>query len=291
MVNYERIGTASYRLGEGPLWDHDNGTLYWLDLLQPGVFRYDPSSGDIDGWELPGDVGGSMALREKGGAVIAMDRGFHFFDFDTGTCETIVEPEPEKTDTTINDGKADRRGRFFAGSEDLSFKEPKGSLYRLDPDLSWSVVDRGFICANGPCWSPDNSIFYFADSNKHTIYAYDYDIETGELANRRVFLDTRPYNATPDGGTIDADGYLWTTFTETGCIARFAPDGSLDELIETPIEMVTSLTFGGDDMDVLYVTSIGDEIDGLRPSKPDAGGIYAVTGLGAKGLPEPKFAG
>lgn len=291
MIEYQRIGEASYKLGEGPLWDPESGRLYWLDLLAPAVWWCDLASGAIDGRPLPAEVAGSMAIRAGGDALIALNRSFVSFDLATGACETLLEAEPEDSPTNFNDGKADRRGRFVVGSSDLKLKSPLGSLYCLYPDFTLERIDEGIICSNGPCWSPDDQVFYFADTMRHAIYAYDYDIDTGRTKNRRVFIDTTSYKATPDGQTVDAEGYLWTTFTETGVIARFAPDGRLDRLIETPIEMVTSVMFGGDGLDTLFVTSLGDKIGDLRPSRPDAGGVYAVTGLGVKGVPETRFAG
>ena len=123
------------------------------------------------------------------------------------------------------------------------------------------------------------------------MYAYDYDIETGSLSNRRIFLTAHDYPWTFDGSTIDAEGYLWNAHVFGGRLARYAPDGSLDRMIEFPVRNLTSVMFGGKNLDVLYVTSMGRPIKGVRQSEAEAGGLFAVYGLGVKGVPEPRFGG
>jgi sugar lactone lactonase YvrE len=290
-VDIQRIGDARYQLGESPQWDAVEDVLYWVDSLAVTMFRLDPSSGRIVSWNLPGDYLGSMALREGGGAVVAMDAGFHLFDFASGACTAIAAPEAGVAANRFNDGKVDRRGRFVAGSMNREEAEPTGALYRLDPDHSWTKLDEGFACSNGPCWSRDGRILYFADSIDQVIYAYDYDPDTGAVANRRVFVSTAEIGGHPDGATVDSEGYVWSAQFGAGCLRRFAPDGTLDRTVELPVSWVASVTFGGADLDVLYVTSIGGSIGDDSDASPQAGGLFAIHGLGVKGLPEPRFKG
>lgn len=290
-MEIRRIGDGRYELGESPQWDPVDGVLYWVDSLAVKIFRLDPPTGNIESWELPGNYLGSMALREQGGAVVAMDAGFHLFDFDSGRCEMIAEPEAELASNSFNDGKVDRRGRFVAGSMHSEETAPTGALYRLDPGHAWTRLDAGFACSNGPCWSPDGRTLYFADSPNQVIYAYDYDLEAGTVADRRVFLSTRVLGGQPDGATVDADGYVWSAQFGGGCLRRFAADGSLDRTVELPVSWVASVMFGGDDLDTLYVTSIGAALGDKTDPSPQAGGLFAIHGLGAKGLPEPRFKG
>ena len=110
----------------------------------------------------------------------------------------------------LNDGKVDRQGRFVAGSMDFEERDGVGKLFRLDPDLTLHQLDDGIICSNGPCWSPDGRILYFADTTRRTIYAYDYDISTGEVRSRRVFASFDKLRGFPDGATVDEEGYVWS---------------------------------------------------------------------------------
>ncbi len=290
-MNIERIGKDGYKLGESPIWDPVDGVLYFVDSPDHAILRYDPRSGAIERWEVAGDYLGSLALRVGGGAVLAMDHGFHAFDFETGEVTAIAEPETGRADRCFNDGKVDRQGRFVAGSMHREETEPVGALYRLDTDLACTKLDDGFICSNGPCWSPDGGTLYVSDSNAEVIFAYDYDAATGAAANRRVFHSTAGSGGLPDGCTVDAEGYLWSAQFNAGTIRRLAPDGRIDRVVELPVKWVASVTFGGENHDLLYATSIGGALQGERDSSPRAGGLFVVADLGVRGLPEPRFAG
>ncbi len=290
-MKIERIGEARYELGESPIWDPVDGVLYFVDSPAHTIFRYDPRSGDIRQWEVAGSYLGSLALRAGGGAVLAMDDGFHAFDFETGAATAIAEPEAGQDELCFNDCKVDRQGRFIAGSIHTDVSEPVGALYRLDADLTCTRLDGGYICSNGPCWSPDGGTLYVTDSNAFAIFAYDYDTATGATTNRRTFHSTVGSGGFPDGGTVDAEGHVWSAQFIAGSIRRIAPDGAVERVVELPVQGVSSMTFGGDDHDVLYVTTIGGEDQGKRDPSPEAGGLFAIYGLGIAGLPEPRFAG
>ena len=148
-------------LGEGPLWDAEQERLYFIDSFDGRVFRTTVDGGEIRAWDVPGKIG-SMALRKDGeGAIVSLQQGFHALDFKSGDCDLIHDPEPDRPANRINDGKVDRRGRFFAGSMDTMEEGPFGALYRLDPDFSVHRIDTDIICSNGPCFSPDDKTFYF----------------------------------------------------------------------------------------------------------------------------------
>ncbi len=278
-------------LGEGPLWDVDEQRLYWIDSFGMNVFRCTEDGREIRAWDVPEKIG-SMALRRQGGAVVSLKTGFHFLDFRTGDCELIVDPEPDKPTTRLNDGKVDRRGRFIAGSMDMMEDGPNGSLYRLDPDLELTKLEENIIVSNGPCFSPDGKTFYFADSWSEEISVYDYDLETGTPSNKRTFASMKGTGGAPDGATVDAEGCVWSACVYAGFLARYTPEGVLDRKIEMPVKKVTSVMFGGPDLDILYVTSMA------KPPLPRfpgdgvlRGSLFAIHGLGIRGVPEPRFAG
>ena len=303
-VRIECVVACRNHLGESPIWDPREGMLYWVDgtgprVGNPSIWRLNPRTGVTENWRTERDIG-AMVLREDGGAVLAMSDGFYFFDFDRGgEPELILAIEADEPRSRLNDGKVDRRGRFFAGGMDDKEELGLCGLWRLDPDLRASRIDDGIICSNGPCWSPDDKTFYFADTFREEMWAYDYDIETGEVSNRRVFASSKGLPGLYDGSTVDAEGCVWNAMVIGGELIRYTPDGEIERQIGMPVRNVTSLIFGGDDLDVLYVTSMARVQhpavhDRFAPDlKPQfqAGSVFAIHGLGIRGLPEPRFAG
>ncbi|MEM1044895.1 MAG: SMP-30/gluconolactonase/LRE family protein [Pseudomonadota bacterium] len=290
-------------LGEGPVWDVAEGCLYWVDSTgrrvgKPAIWKLDPRNGTVRHWSIDRDVG-AMALRAGGGAVLALNDGFYSFDFGTGALHPIAHVDDDTTRARLNDGKCDRHGRFFAGGMDDQEELGICGLWRLDPDHSLTKVDDGIICSNGPCWSPDDRTFYFADTFQQEIWAYDYAVDTGDVSNRRVFASTADDAGFADGSTVDAEGYLWNAQVISGDLIRYAPDGSVDRKITMPVRNITSVIFGGDDLDEIYVTSMARvqhpaaHDNFVQEVKPQfsAGSLFRITGLGIRGLPEPRFAG
>ncbi len=286
-VRIEPCGEQLYELGEGPLWDVEEGALFGVDVVGKKVWLRGPDKNAYREWAMP-DVVSSIALRKGGGAVVTMSDGFFEFDFDSGECERIGAPIEADLNTRFNDGKVDRQGRFVAGTMDNRITEPLGSIYRMDPDRAVMKLDGEMVCSNGPCWSPDGRTFYFTDSMRARIYAYDYDTATGNVSNRRVLIDfaDQGIDCAPDGCTVDAEGYLWNALCLAGKIARIAPDGTLERTIDMPVEYVTSVMFGGENLDMLYVTSLRIPLRRVPPKEANAGALFVVQGLGVRGIPE-----
>jgi L-arabinonolactonase len=279
-------------LGEGPLWDVDEQRLYFIDSFGCNIFRCAADGREVRAWDVPAKIG-SMALRKQGGAVLSLANGFHLLDFKTGETTLIIDPEPDKPNNRINDGKVDKRGRFVAGSMDTMEEGPNGALYRLDPDFSLHKLEDGIIVSNGPCWSPDGRIFYFADTWSGEIWAYDYDLDTGAVAKRRTFAKVdRSGGGAADGSTVDAEGFLWNALVYAGKIVRYAPDGGVDRVIDMPVKKVTSVMFGGPNLDTLFVTSMAKPPLPRFPSDGVLrGSLFAIYDLGVRGVPEPRFGG
>jgi sugar lactone lactonase YvrE len=290
MLRIEVFSETRDALGEGPLWDVEEQRLYWIDSYGPAIHRADARGSDRASWRVPEPIG-ALALRRKGGAVLALRSGFHFFDFDSGEAQRINETQPGELRPRLNDGKVDPRGRFIAGSMDYEEREGVGKLFRLDPDLTLTVLDTGIICSNGPCWSPDGATFYFADTTRRVIYAYDYDIETGDVRSRRILTSFETLRGLPDGATVDEDGYIWSVEVYSGRLIRFDPAGVVDRVVGLPVQSATSITFGGADLDIAYVTSMARPMGYQYHREKEAGCVFAVHGLGVHGRPEPRFAG
>jgi sugar lactone lactonase YvrE len=290
MLRIEVFSERKDSLGEGPLWCPKDERLYWIDSYGKKVHRADLAGGDRQSWDVPEEIG-SMALREQGGAVCALRSGFHFLDFKTGAVKRINETQPGELRPRMNDGKVDRQGRFVAGSMDWSEGEPVGKLFRLDPDLTMATLDEGIICSNGPCFSPDGETLYFADSYKRAIWAYDYDPANGTVRGRRVFATFESLQGYPDGATVDAEGYVWSVEVYAGRLVRFNPDGVIDRLVGLPVFSTTSISFGGPNLDIAFVTSMARPFNGRYPREKEAGMVFAVHGLGVRGIAEPRFKG
>jgi len=264
----------------------------------PSIWRLDPRTGGTRHWSLDHDVGALAIRRGGGGAVLALDDGFYFFDFAAERLDLISRVDADQPRSRLNDGKCDRRGRFFAGGMDDKEELKICSLWRLDADLSVTRVDEGIICTNGPCWSPDNRTFYLADTFHGEYWAYDYDIVTGSLTNKRLFHSFKDDSGVADGSTIDDEGCVWNAQLISGDLVRYAPDGTVDRRVGMPVRNITSVMFGGDGLDELYVTSMArvkhpavhDLFAREMKSQYLAGSLFKVTGLGVRGLPEPRFA-
>ena len=281
--------------GENPMWDADRQSLHYIDNSGMKVHTFDPASGRSRTLDMPAVIT-TLVMRQNGQAVVTLRTGIHFLDLDTGALQ-LIHPLSDPPPYVFNDGKVDQRGRFIIGASTANFAnpEPNGGLFRLDPDLSLTKLDSGIHFSNSPCWAPDGKTFYFSDSLINTTYAYDYDVESGKVSNRRPFVNTSELGGLPDGATVDADGRYWVAVFRGGKIAAYMPDGTLGQIIDMPVPLASSVAFGGPDLDRLYVTSISHDVtqgdDGDHEDDDEAGYLFVIEGLGVRGIREPLFAG
>lgn len=287
MNEVELVLAVKDELGEGPVWHAGEQALYWVDINSGLYHRYQPDPGLHEVVQVGIKIG-ALAFRQKGGLVLAAEHGFYTFDPAANLLQPMGAPEKDKPHTRFNDGAVDRRGRFWAGT----LGDPQNNnLYRLDPDGTIQRMDTGIDISNGIGWSPDNRVMYYVDSTPGLIYAYDYDIETGNLANRRVFVDRSDRKGVPDGLTVDAQGRIWTAIWGGFCLEVYSPAGQLEQVVDLPVEFPTSMAFGGPDLEDLYITSAQEEIPlSERDRHPLAGNVFRIRGVG-RGLTEPAFAG
>ena len=289
MTEVQILSSAISGLGESPTWSADEKALYWVDLDNRTIWRHDTVRNETRSYKTSG-IPTALALRQSGGLLVALRNGFAFLDTQTGE-ERRIETKVDFSQERFNDGKCDRRGRFFVGSLDKAWKEPIGGLWRLDPDLSLHRVDEGILLGNGIAFGADDKTMYFADSRPGYVYAYDYDIETGSPSNRRLHLDFHGKEAHPDGCTVDAEGCLWIAEMGTGSVGRYAADGRRLSGIELPTTRVTSVSFGGPDYRTLFITSMRYGLDEAQlAAQPDAGRTFYAR-VDVTGMPETKFAG
>jgi xylono-1,5-lactonase len=275
-------------LGEGPVWVASEAALYWVDIKGRKIFRMG-DDGAVDSWATPDRIG-SIAPRASGGFIAGTDRGIAAIEPREDRFEIVSNPEADLPDNRFNDGKVDRRGRFWAGTMDDQEKQASGTLYRFDTISSWKAIDSGYKVTNGPAFSPAGDIMYHNDSARQVTYAFDLDSE-GNAANRRTLRQFGEGDGYPDGMTVDREGCLWIAFWDGWCLRRFSPAGELLHKFDMPVARPTSCAFGGVDLDKLYITSasigLSDEQLSMQPS---AGGLFILQ-PDISGLADVPFAG
>ena len=275
-------------LGEGPVWVARERALYWLDIKGLKIFRIDDRE-HLSEWPTPIRVG-SIVPRKQGGFIGGTEGGIAEVDPGAKRFKIFVDPEADKPGNRFNDGKLDRQGRFWAGTMDDEERSDSGTLYRVDADLGIAAVDGQYRVTNGPAFSPDGKTMYHNDSARQVTYRFELDPD-GTPRERRVFLQFGKGEGFPDGMTVDSEGSLWIAFWDGWCVRRYAPSGEWLETIRMPVQRPTSCTFGGRDLDRLYITSasIGLDEEAIE-MQPNAGGLFMVT-PGVQGIEEVPFAG
>lgn len=293
-VEIECVVDAHAKTGEGAFWDVADQRLYWVDIPEGVVNIFDPESGNNQQHRLDEPVG-CLAPSVKGDLILATKSGFWRFDPKTGEKTALHDPEAHLPANRFNDGATDPKGRFWAGTmQDNGSPAAMGGFYRLETDLTSELWLDGIYTTNGLVFSPDGRTMYCADSNRsvQTIWASDYDLDSGQPGTRRVFFDSREVEGRPDGGTVDADGCYWMAGVGGWQLVRLTPAGKIDRIVNLPIERPSKPMFGGSRLNTLYVTSIGTGLTpGTEEKQPNAGGLFAVTGLGVTGIPQTRFGG
>jgi sugar lactone lactonase YvrE len=286
-VKIEILQDVQNALGEGPIWDHREQALYWVDIGGKTAHRYQPSSGRSQ--TFPFDVAVTViGLRASGGFVLGTSKGFATWDPKVGSTDFVHDPEADIPESRFNDGAVDRQGRFWAGTY---AKKIPTNLYRLDADHSVHRMEEGLTVCNGIGWSIDNHTMYFTDTRIRMIYAYDFDPKSGSINNRRPFVHSPDSEDVPDGLTIDSEGFVWSASFGGWKIVRYDPDGKLEREITLPVKYPTSCTFGGANYRHLFVTSSRAYVpeEDLH-DQPHAGAVFKIE-TDVTGIQNPCFLG
>ena len=274
-------------LGEGPRWNAQEQWLYWVDIDSGLFFRLDPLTGLLETQAI-GQPLGCLAFRAAGGLLLAARDGLAFWN-PGKPLQWIATPEQGKPDARFNDGVVDRQGRFWAGT--MTESGATSSLYRLDPDGTLQRMVSGVMISNGLGWSPDNRRMYYCDSPRKLIYRYDFDPLAGTISNRQVFVDNAGNPGEPDGLVVDREGCVWCAHCFGGRVVRYDPDGRTVHTIHLPTTATTACTFGGQNLDELYITTSRRLLtEAQRQDEPSAGDLFRVK-TDVQGLPEPYFLG
>tara|TARA_A100001391_G_scaffold130111_8_gene89517 strand:+ start:22357 stop:23214 length:858 start_codon:yes stop_codon:yes gene_type:complete len=271
-------------LGEGTLWSARDNALYWTDILSPALNRLSLADDKVERWDMPEPLGW-VVERIGGGFIAGFQSGFAKLCLDPVRIEMIGDPEPHLPNNRANDGKADASGTIWCGTMDFDCEGEIGSLYRIDPDLRWHRADAGYCVSNGPAFSPDGHWLYHTDTVKKVIYRFARD--GNGLSGRHDFIRFGSDDGSPDGMTVDAEGFLWVAHWGGSRVSRFAPDGKLERAIALPARQVTNVAFAGDKLDRLFATSAAENL----PDNEFDGALYELDTDGITGLAPGIFPG
>lgn len=275
----ELIADYQCQVGEGPLWHAKEKRVYWADIPNGRLFRYDPSTGQHEQFFDGPEVGG-FTIQTDGSLLLFMEKGA-IAKWTDGRFDYVMNEIPEERETRFNDVAADPAGRVFCGT--MPSPDHAGSLYRLDTDGSITRVLGDIGISNGIGFTPDQKQMYYTDSTSHNIYVFDYDIDTGNISNQRVFITIEDNDGIPDGMTVDAEGYVWSARWDGSSLVRYSPQGEQERRVWFPARKVSSVIFGGDDLTDMYVTTAGGP--NKEAEGPGAGGLFRLN-LGIKGKAE-----
>lgn len=286
MGPWEVAAAVGAEVGEGPAWDEREGVLWFVDVMEGTLFRYDPVAGRLDRRSLGLPLGAAIPARD-GGLILAMADGVHRYSWGAQETIRIVPVEADNPEVRMNDAKCDPCGRLWAGTMAYDFTPGASCLYRFDPSGPTAVVPDCTI-ANGTGWSPDGTLMYFIDTPTGRIDVLDYDLATGAASNRRPWVTIEENAGMPDGMTVDADGCIWVALWGGGAVRRYGPDGTLSDVVTLPVTQVASVCFGGATMTDLFVTTAAFQLsEADLGDQPLAGATFvmATDVTGARTVP------
>jgi sugar lactone lactonase YvrE len=253
----EIILDAQATLGEGPAWDARTRTLYWIDIVDKRIYYH---RNEEDGFIQLDVMPGCLAPARDGSLIVAAHASILTVEPATAK-QTVLASVSEPANNRFNDGKCDPAGRFLAGTMDMDEKIPSGALHSFNGAQVTRLLE-GVCISNGLAWSPDYKMFYHVDTPTREVKAFDYDLETGQIANPRVVIHVPEALGWPDGMTSDTDGNLWIAMWSGAQVTRWNPQtGRLLEQIPLPAKLVTSCVFGGENLNELYITSARRGLD------------------------------
>ena len=276
-------------VGEGVLWDWRRQALWWTDIQRSRLYRYDWAKRERTILPAPERIGSFGLVARSDDLIAAFASGIAMYDPVATRVTWLARPEVDRPDIRFNDGRVDRRGRFWTGTmQDHGTREPIGKLYSFDSTRGLRCHIDAVLISNGLCMSPDGAKLYFADSPTRTISVYDVDEPAGTLGAPRVFVRTvEP--AVPDGATVDADGCVWNALWGGSCVVRYTPDGREDLRVALPVSQLTCVCFGGPELDLMFVTSAREHLDAAALQRePHAGNVF-VYQTPFRGLPEEEY--
>ena len=291
MNKVELLLDCKNTLGEGITYSSVNNNLYWLDINNKSkLFKLNLSSNKSELFELP-EIVTATSVKSNDELILASNNGLNLFTISSKKFERVLNIEDQLKLTRSNDGGSDAHGRFWLGTmqnnfdkdgNDIAINDNIGKLYKVDIDMSISVAEEGLGIPNTFVWSPNNTKFYFTDTLNGKILSYNFELESGELSNKKDFAQFE--RGHPDGSTIDTDGCIWNCRWGGSCIVRFTPTGEVDQIIEMPVQNITNCIFGGSDMKTLFITTASNS----EENKNDLDGSLFAINLNYQGIEDNK---
>jgi sugar lactone lactonase YvrE len=286
----ELVLDAGAKLGESPVWSAGRGVLYWVDIDGRAVHAFSPETGEDRKWDVEGKPTALGKTADASRLLVAVDVAMAWLDLDTGELTSWMTLEETQPNVRLNDGRTDPAGRFWVGGiyDPTSAMQYVSYLHRIEPDGTFETIRDHVGCANGTAFSPDGKTMYWAETLDRVVFAYDYDVATGEQSNERVFLEFgSDLPGKPDGACVDETGCYWVACVGGSAVARITPDGDIDRVVEVPVIRPTMPAFGGSDLATMFITTIGVR-DPEKDGPGHHGAVFAYD-PGVRGLPEPVF--
>jgi xylono-1,5-lactonase len=287
-MHIQTIWPAELDLGEGPLWHAPSGRFFFVDVHGCALHAWHASTGARQSWPLPERIGWLIARRDGDGFMAGLQSGFARLWLEPALrLEKLGSPHAGQPDVRLNDAKADCHGRIWAGSmNNVDTRRADGQLTRLDPDGSFTVMETGIRIANGPCIRADGTRMLHTDSALDCVYHYHIGLN-GELLNKQEWKRFGGRQGTPDGMTLDANGNVWIAFWGGACLRQFTPEGELLQRVDLPALQITSVAFGGDDLQSLVVTSARNGMSDKQLAQyPGSGSVFLLRPGVAGVLPQ-----
>ncbi len=282
---------SHHRLAESIIWHVARQCYFWVDLLDPALFCFDPRSGETVKREikLPPPIGSIAATTDRNILVLAHRGGLSLLDVRNMEMTPFCDPESERDAIIYNDIKVDRWGRLWVGTSHEKEQEERGALWCVTSAKHWALADAGFAISNGPAFSLDGCTMYFNDSARRKTFAYDIAADHLAARNRRVLIQHAEEDGLPDGVVVDSVDDIWTAQWAGSALLKFNREGQLLERISVPSVHVTTLGFGGADLRRPMVTTA---TDGATPDQlkalPLSGSLFTFENIG-EGVCEPLF--
>ena len=275
-------------LGEGSIWNHKTKELWWIDIEGQTLNTYNPKTDVNRTIDVKERIGTVVPSQDGLSAILALQTGIWKMDMKTEEKSMLTMLESDTANIRLNDGKCDPAGRLWVGSMHLNQIEHAANLFQVtetEQQVSFKKMQDSVTISNGIIWSLDEKTMYYIDTKRGNVRAYDYDKSTGDISNERVVITVSDTLGYPDGMTIDNEGMLWIALWNGNCVSRWNPNtGELLQTIPVPAHNISSCAFGGENLDILYITSAKvDMTEEELKAKPNSGGVFKVV-PGVKGV-------
>ncbi|GAB2590796.1 SMP-30/gluconolactonase/LRE family protein [Dyella jejuensis] len=283
---------ARNTLGEGVTWCVRSQSLYWTDIHASTLWRFRPADSSTRHWNMPERLASFALCDDDDWLLLGLASGLAFFHLESGETIRIAEVEPGLP-TRLNDGACDRQGRFVFGTlHEPAAGEARraaGGFYRLHDNLVLEPLPLGPVAiSNSIAFSPDGATMYYCDSMRRIVHRCRYG---DRVTDACVHVDLSRQQGEPDGSAVDSEDGLWNAEWGAGRVVRYDCHGKPDMVVAVPTRQPTRVAFGGEHLNVLYITSARDGLTAQALTQdPQAGGLFAVE-VPFTGMPEPRFAG